>query len=134
MIPVAVAGLIAVPLLVRAWRAAPSGRRSLQATVVIATLLLVGATCMGDMVVTTIGINLAALGLAAAALWIGIVDERRSVFWAGTLFAVLLVVSRFLEFNSSLLLKSMAFITCGLTVMFAGRAYEHLLGRRGVAT
>ena len=86
--------------------------------VLVATLILVGATFMNDMVATTIGINLAALGLAAAALWIGIVDERRSAFWAGALFAVLLVVSRFFEFNSSLLLKSLAFITCGLNTFY----------------
>jgi hypothetical protein len=57
-------------------------------------------------------------------------EERRLAFWAGSLFVATLVVSRFFEYESSLLLKSAAFMVCGAVTMLAGVAYEKFLHRR----
>lgn len=77
--------------------------------------------------------NLAALMLAAIGIRKGILEERRSAFWLGTLFLALLVLSRFLEYETSLLLKSLAFIVCGAMTITAGIAYERRLRRKEIA-
>jgi uncharacterized membrane protein YjdF len=106
----------------------------LQAGVLLAALLLGGSAALsfggGGATLPTVGANLAAIALAAVAVWSGIADERRTAFWLGSLFLVLLVISRFLEYETSLLTKSAAFIACGLAVMLAGTAYEKFLRRK----
>jgi hypothetical protein len=57
-------------------------------------------------------------------------DERRIAFWAGTLFTVLLILSRFLEYDTSLLTKSAAFTICGVAMIAAGISYENHLRRK----
>lgn len=78
----------------------------------------------------TLVVNLAALIIAAVAIAIGVMDERRAAFWAGTVFVVLLIISRFLEYETSLLLKSAAFTLCGLAMITAGITYEKYLTRK----
>lgn len=80
----------------------------------------------------TVTSNLAALMLAAIIIGVGLVDERRTAFWLGSLYLVLLILSRFLEYETSLLIKSAAFLACGVTVIIAGISYEKYL--RGKAT
>jgi hypothetical protein len=53
-----------------------------------------------------------------------LIDERRLAFWLGSLYLVLLILSRFLEYETSLLVKSVAFLACGVTVIIAGIQYE----------
>jgi uncharacterized membrane protein len=77
--------------------------------------------------------NLSAFLLAGSAVLSGLSGERRGRFWAGSLFAVLLVLSRFLEYETSLLLKSMAFLACGVLVIWGGTLFERRLRRREVA-
>ncbi|MEP7272815.1 MAG: DUF2157 domain-containing protein [Acidobacteriota bacterium] len=74
--------------------------------------------------------NLAAFGLAAIVIGISLTGEQRALFWLGSLYVVLLILSRFLEYETSLLLKSVAFLTCGVAVIFAGIRYEQYLSRR----
>ena len=78
----------------------------------------------------TVTTNLAALILAAVTIGVGLVDERRLAFWLGSLYLVLLILSRFLEYETSLLLKSAAFVACGVTVIIAGISYEKYLRRK----
>jgi uncharacterized membrane protein len=136
VIPVAAAALAGLALIVRL-RGADSARgerRSLRIGVVAATLLLGASVALSfagsGAALPTAGANLAALALAAVAVWSGVIDERRTAFWLGSLFAVLLVISRFLEYETSLLTKSAAFIACGLAVMLAGTSYERHLRRK----
>jgi uncharacterized membrane protein len=135
-VPVAAAALVGLALIVRLWGAdsARGERRSLQAGVVLAALLLGASVALSfagsGAALPTAGANLAALALAAVAVWSGVIDERRTAFWLGSLFAVLLVISRFLEYETSLLTKSAAFIACGLAVMLAGTSYERHLRRK----
>lgn len=78
----------------------------------------------------TVTTNLAALILAAIIIGVGLIDERRLAFWLGSLYLVLLVLSRFLEYETSLLVKSAAFLACGVTVIIAGISYEKYLRRK----
>jgi uncharacterized membrane protein len=78
----------------------------------------------------TVTTNLAALILAAVIIGVGLIDERRLAFWLGSLYLVLLVLSRFLEYETSLLVKSAAFLACGVTVIIAGISYEKYLRRK----
>ncbi|HKR58813.1 MAG TPA: DUF2157 domain-containing protein [Pyrinomonadaceae bacterium] len=78
----------------------------------------------------TVTTNLAALILAAIIIGVGLIEERRLAFWLGSLYLVLLVLSRFLEYETSLLVKSVAFLACGVAVIIAGISYEKYLRRK----
>jgi hypothetical protein len=77
----------------------------------------------------TVTTNLAALILAAVIIGVGLIDERRLAFWLGSLYLVLIILSRFLEYDTSLLVKSAAFLACGVAVIVAGISYERFLRR-----
>lgn len=78
----------------------------------------------------TVTSNFAALLLGALMIGVSLMDERRAVFWLGTLYLVLITLSRFLEYETSLLVKSAAFLACGVAVIFAGISYERHLRRK----
>jgi len=50
------------------------------------------------------------------------------------LYLVLLILSRFLEYETSLLVKSAAFVACGVAVIVAGVSYEQYLRRKAGAS
>jgi uncharacterized membrane protein len=85
-------------------------------------------------VLLTMLTNIAALGLAATVIGISLLYENRAAFWSGSLYIVLLILSRFLEYESSLLLKSAAFLACGIAVIIAGISYEKYLRRKASET
>ena len=128
----ALAGLALIVLMLQEINALPT-RRLLAVGITLASGILVvcallGIAHRGDQMLLTLAVNLAALIIAAVAIAIGIMDERRAAFWVGSLFMVLLIITRFLEYETSLLLKSAAFTLCGLAMITAGMAYEkHLL-------
>lgn len=137
LLPTLLAAVTGVALLMASMREinAVPARRMLALGMMIAAALLVscsllGATRHGDPALLTIAVNVAALVIAAVAIAVGILDERRLAFWAGTLFLVLLIISRFLEYETSLLVKSAAFMLCGLAMITAGVAYEKYLARK----
>jgi hypothetical protein len=82
----------------------------------------------------TVTTNLAALILAAIIIGVGLIDERRLAFWLGSLYVVLLILSRFLEYETSLLVKSAVFLTCGVAIIVAGISYEKYLRRKTTGT
>ena len=92
-----------------------------------------GTNTSSGEVLFTAATNLAALVLAAVIIGVGLIEERRLAFWLGSLYLVLLILSRFLEYETSLLLKSAAFLACGVAVIVAGISYEKYL-RRNVAS
>jgi hypothetical protein len=59
-----------------------------------------------------------------------LIDEQRVVFWLGSLYMVLLILSRFLEYETSLMVKAAAFLACGIAVILAGMSYERYLRRK----
>lgn len=71
--------------------------------------------------------NAAALAIAAVVIGMSLVTEKRALFWSGTLYTVLLILSRFLEYETSLLLKSVAFLACGAALIYAGVRYERYI-------
>jgi uncharacterized membrane protein len=132
LIPAGFAVAIGVALLAKAWARMDESQRRSAAGVAAASLLL----CLSPLLnrfgetLPTVVVNAAALVIAAALIGKGIVEERRLAFWAGSIFVATLIVSRFFEYESSLLLKSAAFIVCGAVTMLAGVAYEKFLHRR----
>jgi len=132
LIPAGFAVAIGVALLAKAWSRMDESQRRSAAGVAAASLLLCLSSPLSIFSVTlpTVMVNAAALVIAAALVGKGIVEERRLTFWAGSLFVATLIVSRFFEYESSLLLKSAAFIFCGVVTIFAGVAYEKFLHRR----
>ncbi len=132
LIPAGFAVAIGVALIAKAWPKMDDLQRRSASGVEWASLLL----CLAPLLHIfgeawpTIVVNLAALVVAAVCIGKGILEERRLTFWAGSLFVATLVVSRFFEYESSLLLKSAAFILCGIVTMIAGIAYERFLHRK----
>lgn len=96
--------------------------------------LLTCASLINAEIPFTIITNLAALTLAAAMIGISLIDEQRVAFWLGSLYLVLLIISRFLEYETSLLVKSAAFLACGVAVILAGISYEKYLRRKDAST
>jgi uncharacterized membrane protein len=129
-----VAIAIGAATLAKAWQRMDDSQKRSATGVVAASLLL----CLSPPLIRfgetwpTVVVNAAALVIAATLIGKGIVEERRLAFWAGSLFVATLIVSRFFEYESSLLLKSAAFIVCGAVTMIAGVAYEKFLHRREV--
>jgi uncharacterized membrane protein len=130
---------IAMSLL--AWRRANRSQLLLTVGVLLvgailcASSLLSGASANitdGELIFTT-ATNLAALILAAVIIGVGLIDERRMAFWLGSLYLVLLILSRFLEYETSLLVKSAAFLACGVAVIVGGISYEKYLRRKAAS-
>jgi len=131
LIPAGFAVAIGVALLAKAWARMDESQRRSAAGVAAASLLLCLSPPLNRFGAwPTLAANAAALVIAAALIGKGIVEERRLAFWAGSLFVATLIVSRFFEYESSLLLKSAAFIVCGAVTMIVGVAYEKFLHRR----
>jgi hypothetical protein len=132
LIPAGFAVAIGVALLAKAWARMDESQRRSAAGVVAASLLLWLSPPLSRFgeAWPTVMVNAAALVIAAALIGKGIVEELRLAFWAGSLFVATLIVSRFFEYESSLLLKSAAFIFCGVVTIFSGVAYEKFLHRR----
>jgi len=130
---------IAISLL--AWRRA---KRS-QLLLTVGVLLVGGILCVSSLLsaastnisdgefLFTATTNLAALILAAVIIGVGLIYERRLAFWLGSLYLVLLILSRFLEYETSLLVKSAAFLACGVAVIVAGISYEKYLRRNAAS-
>jgi len=120
------------------WGRARQTQRLLTAGVLLAGGILcassllsgAGANISNGEFLFTVTTNLAALILAAIIIGVGLIDERRLAFWLGSLYVVLLILSRFLEYETSLLVKSAAFLACGVAVIIAGISYEKYLRRK----
>ena len=135
-IPAVIVALVGLALVVLMMQHNASGSRKLLvigigvASAILILCALIGGANRGDMALLTISVNFAAFVIAAVAIAVGVMDERRLAFWAGTLFTVLLIISRFLEYETSLLTKSAAFTICGVAMIAAGIAYENHLRRK----
>jgi uncharacterized membrane protein len=76
--------------------------------------------------------NTALVGLAVGLVWSGLVSMRRRVFWCGVALMALLILSRFLEYETSLMLKSVVFLALGVGVLYGGIKFEAVLRRKGM--
>ena len=59
--------------------------------------------------------------------------EDRRLFWAGVLFAALIIATRFFEYETGLLLKAAVFTACGIILILVGVKFENYLKRRRLA-
>ena len=130
----AIIGLALIVLMLQEINALPT-RRLLAIGITLASSVLVvcallGVAHRGNQILLTLAVNVAALIIAAVAIAIGILDERRAAFWTGTIFVVVLILSRFFEYETSLLLKSAAFMICGTIMIAAGIAFEKHLPQK----
>ncbi|MCI0336424.1 MAG: DUF2157 domain-containing protein [Acidobacteria bacterium] len=132
LIPAGCAVAAGVAAIARAWPKMDGSQRrfALGAIMVFVLVCLAMPSYRFNRVLPVIITNLAALVIAGVCIGRGILEERRLIFWAGSLYVATLVISRFFEYESSLLLKSVAFILCGIITMIAGIAYERFLHRR----
>lgn len=83
--------------------------------------------------VATLLFNLLLFLLAMGLVRDGLALSDRSVFWGGMVLLVLGIISRMLEYNTGLLLKSIVFALCGVGVMVAGLWFERNIRPRKVA-
>lgn len=65
---------------------------------------------------------LALLGIGAIRNSLAIGDRRN--FWFGIVLVIVQILSRLLEYETNLLLKSLIFVLCGLGVIIAGLWFE----------
>ncbi|MCX5655339.1 MAG: DUF2157 domain-containing protein [Planctomycetota bacterium] len=77
--------------------------------------------------------NIAVLALAVGLVASGMALLDRRLFWPGVLLLVILVVSRFFEYESNLMWKAAAFLVCGLGIIGGGLKFESYLRRRRAA-
>jgi uncharacterized membrane protein len=96
---------------------------------VAAPLLVAGAGFINDVALVTIS-NILFLVLAMVFIWSARLFEDRRLFWSGVLIAATFVVSRALEYETGLLIKSAVFTACGIGVMIAGVMFEKYLKSR----
>jgi uncharacterized membrane protein len=78
-----------------------------------------------------LGVILANLAVAVLSLflfWWGRNEWDRRYFWTGLLFMILLILSRFFEYRSGLLLKSLGFIAAGVALILGGLWFERKKG------
>ncbi|MHC4721327.1 MAG: DUF2157 domain-containing protein [Planctomycetota bacterium] len=101
--------------------------------IIIATLVVMTGSVFVNEILLVVVANIGFLAMATILVWAGGQLENRRLFWVGVLIVALMVVSRTLEYDTGLLIKSAAFITCGIGLMVAGGLFEKYLRRRRIA-
>jgi uncharacterized membrane protein len=94
-----------------------------------AALTIVGLLTRQDIAMLALA-NIACFILAASLIYSSFTFEDRRIFWAGILFANLVIISRFFEYDTGLLIKSAVFILCGIALIVAAVIFESYLKKR----
>lgn len=68
--------------------------------------------------------------LAAGLIRVGLAKGLRGCFWWGMILLILQIMSRMLEYNTALLLKSFVFVLCGVGAIAAGLWFERHFSRK----
>lgn len=93
------------------------------ALLLLATVtLVVGQGHLG--VLTALGFNILLFALAVGLVRDGLALTQRSTFWGGMVLLVLGIISRSLEYNTGLILKSVVLVACGVGIIVAGLWFE----------
>ncbi|HIJ70087.1 MAG TPA: DUF2157 domain-containing protein [Planctomycetes bacterium] len=101
--------------------------------IIIATLVVVTGSAFINEILLVVVANIGFLVMAAVLVWAGCQLENRRLFWVGVLMVALMVVSRTLEYETGLLIKSAAFTACGVGLVVTGGIFEKYLKRRRTA-
>ena len=96
-------------------------------TMLAATVLVTAGIASGHDVLLAVMANLALFGIAGGLLWDAVCAGQRREFWLGLGMLVLLIVSRFLEWDTHLMVKSAVFVLCGIGVILGGVQFEKRL-------
>lgn len=64
----------------------------------------------------------------------GLADGQRRIFWSGLALVTLQILSRLLEYETALLLKSVVFLLCGVGVMVIGLWFERYVRTLRIAS
>lgn len=104
--------------------------RPLAATLAGVAALTLLLTLAGSDGLLTLAANLGLVVLGGVLVWTGVVREARSGYWGGVLLLALLLLTRFMEYDTGLLIKGVAFIAAGLAVLYSGAKFEGYLDRR----
>ncbi|HIK12045.1 MAG TPA: DUF2157 domain-containing protein [Oscillatoriaceae cyanobacterium M33_DOE_052] len=75
-------------------------------------------------IVGTFAFNVVLFVLAVGLIRDGLAVDGRFTFWGGMVLLVLGIISRMLEYDTDLLLKSLVFVICGVGVIAAGLWFE----------
>ena len=96
-----------------------------------ASLLFIMVAALADADVFVIAVaNVLFVALAANILWAARQFEDRRLFWASVLMIALLLLSRTIEYETGLLIKSAAFTASGIAIIVAGVMFEKYLKKR----
>ncbi len=104
-------------------RAVNSGAIAL-GLIAIAVLLIWHVELKPISAVLTLSFNMLLFLLALGLIRDGLALAQRNTFWGGMVLLVLSLISRVLEYNTGLLLKSIVFAVCGVGIMAAGLWFE----------
>lgn len=74
--------------------------------------------------IATLLVNVILALLGAGLIRQGLAQTNRFIFWCGLLTLTLQILSRLFEYDTGLLLKSLAFVLCGLGIMVVGFWFE----------
>ncbi|MGF1480181.1 MAG: DUF2157 domain-containing protein [Cyanophyceae cyanobacterium] len=108
----------------RGWRLDATST-AIAGMVAIATAVVWWQINMGALgAIATFTFNLLLAGLAIGLIRESLASGTRLGFWGGIFLLVLQLLSRMLEYNTGLLLKSIVLFGCGVTVMAAGLWFE----------
>jgi uncharacterized membrane protein len=103
----------------------------LAVTVVSLLLIIVTAFTNNELIVHVVA-NVLFMALAANILWASFHFHDRRLFWASVLMIALLILSRTIEYETDLLIKSAAFTASGIALIIAGVMFEKYLKKRNL--
>ncbi len=126
--PLLLAGLVMWVLSTRRAWAQKDYRPVLGATwlmcVLLAAILWISEIGPSNAVVQVILANVALVAMAAGLTWAGTKMMDRRLFWYGVILAAIILASRFLEYETNLMIKSAVFLACGVAVLVVGVKFE----------
>lgn len=112
--------------------------RALHSGKVAALILVIAGSLIWNFDITPLGAigvllsNLMLFLLAVGLIRDGLALGNRATFWGGMVLLVLSIMSRMLEYNTGLLLKSVVFALCGAGIIAAGLWFERRTHRRSL--
>ncbi|HEY9753254.1 MAG TPA: DUF2157 domain-containing protein [Coleofasciculaceae cyanobacterium] len=106
----------------RQWRERSMNSGTIGGSLIVSALLFIWHREVG--VVAIVAFNLQLFLLSLGLVRDGLALGERGTFWGGMVLLVLGIISRMLEYDTGLLLKSVVFLLCGLTVILVGLRFE----------
>lgn len=141
-IPVAAAYIMAIIMWVYVFKSMLQNRRIrlISISILVSTVLLLvgiivktflpGNWIHDDYLFVVITSHLACLALCIGLIANSFLAEDRNFFWAGILFAAMIITTRFFEYETGLLFKAAVFTACGVGLIIAGVKFEDYLKKR----